>query len=44
MLIILSLTLLAFIACILYCILHCTTSYDRMVDDEQQERFINDKK
>lgn len=25
---------------ILYCILHCSTRYDRLTDDEQQEKFL----
>ncbi len=42
MLIIISIFFLLFIAFILFCIVHCSTSYDRSTDDEQQERFIDD--
>lgn len=44
MLIILSIALVVFISFVLYCIVHCTTSYDNEIDDEQQELFLNAKK
>lgn len=44
MLIILSVILIIFTVCILYCITHCSTSYDHRIDDEQQERFLCERK
>lgn len=37
---ILCFLLFCLITFVLFCILHCSTPYDRMIDDEQQEKFL----
>ena len=29
------------IAFVLWCLLHAASEYDRMIDDEEQEKFLN---
>ena len=37
---IIGIILFCLITFVLFCILHCSTLYDRMTDDEQQEKFL----
>lgn len=44
MLLFFSATIFLLVAFVIYCIIHCSTSYDRKDDDEQQEQFVKNNK
>jgi len=41
MVIALFIIIFVIIAFVLWCLLHAASEYDRMIDDEEQEKFLN---